>query len=143
MLSLPTQGLRRSVDKHNVDLQVLADWAEASVLFSDDIRLTQSEVTEELVAENYYDDSDFCSKIVEALWGTLRERKYGQGGLYPIDVGRRRIDGPPHWTESPLFSFCLLLSLVSRVSRRTSLAWGLGRIIQSKVLSLSELPRSD
>ena len=119
MLSLPTQGLRRSVDKHNVDLQVLADWAEASVLFSDDIRLTQSEVTEELVAENYYDDSDFCSKIVEALWGTLRERKYGQGGLYPIDVGRRRIDGPPHWTESPLFSFCLLLSLVSRVSRRT------------------------
>ena len=48
MLSLPSQGLARSVTRHNVDRDVLIDWLEGSVLFLDG-EVSKSDVVDTLI----------------------------------------------------------------------------------------------
>jgi hypothetical protein len=65
MLSLPTRGVWRSVEEHNVQLDTLCDWIEGSVLFQDERELPAAEIVSALCESKIYDDQDFAWEIVQ------------------------------------------------------------------------------
>ena len=67
MLALPIKGISRSVEKHNIDLSIMCDWIEGSVLFEDD-ELSQIEIADTLMEEQIYDDHDLCMEMISNAW---------------------------------------------------------------------------
>lgn len=112
-----TKGFQRSVKVHNVELDVLSDWLEASVLFGETGRLPMSEVVDFLVQEEIYNDQTFCwGRIDEGLTEIKRRAKLGPA--FPIQVGVRRIDRMvTSWEEAPAHCFLLLLTLAQRYDK--------------------------
>lgn len=111
MLSIPTRGISRSVDAHNVKLDVLCDWIEASVLFVDG-ELSPINVVDTLTEEYIYAKQDMASRMVGDAWAELRRRQscLGDGTSFTITtdrITRRRRS----WKDTPAHSFCVLLSL--------------------------------
>lgn len=109
MLAFPTKGMAWSVKVHNVTLDVLCDWLEGTMLFSED-ELSKSDVTDALCEEHYYDSQDFASQIVSDAWTQLRRRQDLVRDAAPFDVGSSRIKRVREWKEVPGHSFCVLLS---------------------------------
>ena len=112
-----TKGFKRSVKVHNVELDVLADWLEASALFDEDQQLRMSEAVDFLVQEEIYDDQTFCwGRIEEALREIKRRARVGSS--FPIQVAERRIErSVTTWEEVPAHSFLLLLTLAQRYDK--------------------------
>jgi hypothetical protein len=110
MIVLPTRGISRSIKAHNVKLNVLCDWVEASVVFCGD-PLSQADVIDSLLEEEVYADQDFASEIVADVWRALSNRVRLSGGSYTISVESRWVRVNCRWTEKPAHAFCLLLSL--------------------------------
>ena len=63
MLTLPITGISRSIAKHNINLSIMCDWIEGSVLF-DDEELSQIEIADILIEEQIYDNHDLCMEMV-------------------------------------------------------------------------------
>jgi len=110
MLALPTIGISRSVKVHNVELDVLCDWMESSVLFEEQ-ELSETDVIDVLLEEHYYDDSDMASEIVSSAWTELRRRQSWISEGSPFSIASQRISRMCTWRQAPAHSFCLLLSL--------------------------------
>ena len=110
MLTLPTVGISRSVNVHNVELDVLCDWLESSVLF-DEEELSATDVVDVLLEDHYYDDSDMASEIVSSAWTELRRRQSWISEGSPFSIAGHRISRVRTWRQVPAQSFCLLLSL--------------------------------
>ncbi|MFW6116328.1 MAG: hypothetical protein ACOC6F_01245 [bacterium] len=110
MLTIPTKGFARSVQKHNVRLDVLCDWIEGSVLF-DDKELSSIDVADVLIEEQVYVSEDFARQMVMNAWGELRRRRFwiGKGCAFVLDGRRIRTTG--QWYDSPTQAFCIILSL--------------------------------
>lgn len=111
MLALPTTGFGRSVAKDNVELDVLCDWIEGSILF-DDGDLKQREVVKTLCDRNIYDDQDMADNLVACAWSELRRRQrfLGNGSPYKFDGQAMKLAVDP-WKDAPGHAFCVLLSL--------------------------------
>jgi hypothetical protein len=111
MLALPTTGFGRSVVKDNVELDVLCDWIEGSVLFEDE-RLTQRKVVNVLCSQNIYDDQDMAANRVTSAWSELRRRQrfIGDGSPYKFE-GQGMELTIDIWKNAPGHAFCVLLSL--------------------------------
>jgi hypothetical protein len=112
-----TKGFKRSVNSHNVELDVLSDWMEASVLFSVSPQLPAAEIVDFLVQEEIYDEQSFCwGRIEEALTEVRRRAKMGPA--FPIQVVGRKMDRlVGSWEELPAHSFLLLLTLSQRYDK--------------------------
>ena len=109
MLGLPENGLSRSVKQHNVDLNVLCDWVEASAVFDDD-QLSKSDVVKALVQHEVYVKQDFAKEIVDQAWSAISSRvKYLDSPL-GIEVSINRIARKEKWDTFPAYGFCLALS---------------------------------
>ena len=111
MLAMPTMGFGRSVNEHNVELDILCDWIEGSVLFSTN-PLSQPEVVDVLCENFIYAKQDMASQRVSNAWSELRKRHAGLGGSTPFAFEALSIQlrGEP-WDISPAHAFCILLSL--------------------------------
>jgi len=110
MLALPTRGISRSVNVHNVELDVLCDWIESSLLFEDE-EISTTDVVDALLEEHIYDDSDMSSEIVSCAWTELRRRKSWIQEGTPFSITPYRISRIRTWRKVSAHSFCLLLSL--------------------------------
>lgn len=110
MLALPTPGISRSVNVHNVELDVLCDWLESSVLFEEE-ELSATDVVDVLLEEHFYDDSDMASEIVSSAWTELLRRQSWIPEGSPFLIAGHRISRMRTWRQVPAYSFCLLLSL--------------------------------
>jgi hypothetical protein len=109
MLALPNEGLNRSVHSHNVDLDIVCDWIEASAVFGES-QMSKSDVVEVLLENEIYAKSDFAFEIVDQAWGVVLGRtKYLNGPLGILGAGNR-ITRRDDWTHSPAYSFCLVLA---------------------------------
>ena len=75
MLSIPTKGISRSVNVHNVDLDVFCDWIEASALFRNGDEVTKSDTVDALRDGEIYESQDFAWEIVSDGWNELRRRE--------------------------------------------------------------------
>lgn len=113
MIEVPTRGLARSVGEHNVDLQVLCDWIEASVVFTGD-GLSKMEVADRLLEEEICDEQDSALEIVADAWLELERRATLYGEPYGITIDNDRVRTDIPWSDNPAHAFCLLLSVSTR-----------------------------
>lgn len=109
MLTLPTRGVAVSVNEHNVDLDVLCDWIEASILFCED-ELSQSDVVDVLIEENIYRDQDMGYEIVGSAMTEMRKRHSWIRSGSPFSFHGNTITRNVEWRTVPVYSFCILLS---------------------------------
>ena len=82
MLAMPSVGFGRSVHEHNVELDVLCDWIEASVLFGAH-SLSEPEVVDVLCENFIYAKQDMASQMVSMAWSELRKRQTLLGNAKP------------------------------------------------------------
>lgn len=114
-----TSGFRRSITKHNVDITVLADWAEACALFSEESRVTGASFIDMLIEEEVYDDQDFCWEIIDEGFLEL-QRRSRMNPAYPVLTRDRAIERlVASWHDAPAHSFLLLLTLAQRYDNWT------------------------
>jgi hypothetical protein len=113
MLQLPREGFRLSVNAHNVELDALVEWIEGSITFADE-RVTQSDVVDILTESPIYRSQDFAYERVEGAWIEIARRAKALGKYSPYLVSGHRIRRTMEWSETPAYSFCLLLALQVR-----------------------------
>jgi len=109
MLGLPEKGMARSVKQHNVDLNVICDWIEASAVF-DDSPITNSEAVDVLMENGVYEKQDFAAAIVGQGWAIVSERIKLLGAPLGLKASKNRITRLSDWKTSPAYSFCMALS---------------------------------
>lgn len=115
MLALPTYGFSQptvtpSEVTHNVELDILCDWIEGSVLF-DEADISIIDVIDILISEGIYETEDTASEIVTEAWNHLKRRLSWIGAGNPFHFIRRKMQSVSSWKENPAHSFCVLLSL--------------------------------
>lgn len=115
MLALPTYGFSQPIGTppevtHNVELDILCDWIEGSVLF-DEVDISTIDVIDILMSEGIYEDGDLASDIVTKAWNHLKRRLSWIGAGNPFHFIRRTMQTVSSWKENPAYSFCVLLSL--------------------------------
>lgn len=111
MLESPQVGFARSVEQHNVRLDYLCDWIEASVLFSTG-SLSQIAVADMLVEASIYARKEMATQRIEDAWVMLRSRHRLLGQASPFvfeNLTLRLAKGT--WKDYPAYSFCILLSI--------------------------------
>ncbi len=109
MLPVPENGLRRSITKHNSDLDIACDWVESSVVF-DDERISKTDVVDLLLENGFYDSQDFATQFVDDVWSVLRVRAERIGDVSGLSVNGRRIKRTLEWRDFPAYAFCLAIS---------------------------------
>lgn len=122
MLALPNKGMARSVNVHNINLNILCDWIEASVVF-DEADLSKSDVIDVLMEEQVYSDQAFAAEIIENAWAVIARRATYLSQPLGISVVGNRISRADDWTVFPAYGFCLALSCVELYSGLPTL-WG-------------------
>lgn len=110
MLAIPTRGFSLSVNTHNVALDVLCDWMEASVLFVED-RLSMTDFVDTLCSEHIYRDQTFANALVADGWSEIRRRVAWLGNGAPLQIQGSKLCRTRDWEKSSAYSFCLMLSL--------------------------------
>ncbi len=109
MLELPRAGMQLSVERHNVELDALCDWLEASALF-DEEEPSRSEVVDILIENTIYRRQDFAMEMVQNAWGELERRQSWAGRGAAIEVFGQRLRPLGAWQDWPAHSFCLALA---------------------------------
>ena len=114
-----TRGFKPSVNKHNIEIDVLADWIEACALFQEDSRLSGSELVDFLKDSEIYVKQDFCWEAIdEALREVRRRSKFSVP--FSLSVSDRHIDrSVATWRDAPVHCFLLLLTLAQRYDKWT------------------------
>ena len=114
MLALPTYGFSQpigpSFETDTIELSILCDWIEGSVLF-DQEELSTTDIVDILMAENIYANQDMASAIVASAWNESKRRLRWIGDGNPFSFIRRTIRSKGVWEENPAYSFCILLSM--------------------------------
>lgn len=113
MLTIPTKGFGKSVSKHNIRLDVLCDWIEATVLFHDtDTFLSQIDIADVLLEEERYVEQEFAMIGMKDAWSELNKRVSWIGTGSVVQLNGKRIQRiHTDWRDNPAYAFCLLLSL--------------------------------
>lgn len=110
MLIPSSRGFAVSVNKHNVELDALAEWIEGCVTFVDD-RVSKTDVADLLIEENYYRTQDFANVRITDAWKELARREKCLSDACSFAVDGPRIERTKPWNQTPAYSFCLMLSL--------------------------------
>jgi hypothetical protein len=111
MLSVPAKGFNRSVSTHNVEVDICADWLEASALFTD-TEVSAADVVDLLRETELYATQDFAWEFVDNVFSTINRRAFLMGENYPFAVKHgSRLTRKDHWKSFAPYSFCLALSL--------------------------------
>src|SRR5258708_23151346 len=108
MLQFPTTGIARSVESHNVGLDVLCDWIELNVLFDED-RLSSTDVVDAL-CDGIYAKQDMAAQLVDDAWSELRRREACVGERASFTVHGQRVSRKHSWRQDHAHSFCILLA---------------------------------
>jgi hypothetical protein len=111
MLQTPERGFALSVKKHNGELDIHADWVEASALFVSDT-VSRSDVVDALMEGNTYRTQGFANEWVSTVFQELDRRfsLLGVGGALVREGNRiRRVRS---WDSRPAYSFCVALGML-------------------------------
>ena len=112
MLVIPTKGFPKSVKTHNINLNVLCDWIEGSILFQDDSPfISQIDVADMLLGEERYVEQDFALQGMKNAWLELSRRVQWIGPDSAIQVNKKKVQRMSDWRNYPAHIFLLLLSL--------------------------------
>jgi hypothetical protein len=124
MLALPSYGMARSVTTHNVNVDSLCDWIEASIVFDRDL-LSKADVVEALLEHEVYARPDFAVEIVDQAWAVVSGRiKYLSDPL-GLKVSTNRITRVKEWDTFPAYGFCLALACSALFPRWAREQWAM------------------
>lgn len=112
MLPLPETGVRASITAHNCDLQLFCDWVEGCLLFTDETRLSRTEIVDVLCEEEIYENQAFATDWLDDVWRELTRRSGLLGSGAPFDVVARAITRRRTWDQAPAYAFCVLVPLL-------------------------------
>lgn len=110
MLRLPTnRAVSSSADR--LFAQLAAHWIEASLLFTEDESVSDSDITDILDEELLGKDSGSVDswELMEQIRSELHRRQRQEGEEYPLLLQTRRIRRKGTWEESPAKSYFLLV----------------------------------
>ena len=105
MLRIPSQGLQRSVNRHNCRIDILADWVEGSALFTE-TRISKTDVVDMLLEEEAYREQDFAAEYVADIWLELQNR-VRLGRISALSIDARGVEPNRSWEAVPAYSFAL------------------------------------
>ena len=112
MLALPDNGMARSIDEHNIRLDILCDWIEGSILFDEnEDEFSVMDVVDVLIDENIYQEQEFARNIVNDAWNEMERRLHWVGQDTPFLFRHSRVKRTSSWQDTPAHSFCVLVSL--------------------------------
>lgn len=112
MLTLPDEGMLRSINRHNITFEFLCDWIEGSILFDEtEDSFSVTDVVDVLISENIYDEQDFAKEIVVDAWNELERRIDCIDSRISFTVVFPHLERTGSWEDTPAHSFCVLLSL--------------------------------
>ena len=83
MYSLPTDGIRVSIEKHNSDLMVASDWLQLVVLASAE-EWAPPEIVDILAENGIYREQDFATEFVQSMLAEARRRSACLGDYSPL-----------------------------------------------------------
>lgn len=120
MLRIPARGVYRSVNSHNVSIDVLCDWIEGSLLFGES-ELSTTDVIDVLIENYIYDEQEMASQRVSDAWAELKRRQACLGDEASFSIKSHRISRRRNsWEDTPAHSFCVLLSFAKWYSEWAS-----------------------
>lgn len=113
VLGMPERGFRESVNKNNVNTNFLADWIEASLLFSED-QISKNEIVDILIEEQVCRDGgqDLAHTIATTGWSEINLRKRWGGIPGSVQVEGPRIRATSTWQDEPIRAFFVMLSIL-------------------------------
>jgi len=129
MLALPELGIKHSKERHNSRLDVVSDWVEASLLFSDD-RISKVDLVDILMENEVYEDQDFALEFADMVWAVLADRVQRLNGLLGLRCGRDSVSRSQRWDECPAYAFCLMLSCGAYIYPRWAGGYGYDHALQ-------------
>lgn len=107
MITLP-----KNITKHKQDFDVLCDWVESSILFSDnEDQISLNTVADVLTDEDIFSAQSEAYTIAADIWAALRIRQSCLDENYPFVITSTRIERKGEWDKFPAYTFCLLLSM--------------------------------
>lgn len=111
MLQMPAKGFQRSINKHNVDLSIMADWVEASATFHDE-SITGAALVDILIENHIYAEQGFAWELIGDVFSLIKNRANVLGDGYPLQVNPgSRVTPKGNWNDFIPYNFCLTLSL--------------------------------
>lgn len=118
MLALPHDRMNRSINRHNIDFDILCDWIEGTILFDEDEEeFSVTDIVEVLIDEHVYDDPDFAEERVADAWNVLERQLNWIAPGMPFSISYPDVKRIDSWKNTPAYSFCVLVSL-ARCYRR-------------------------
>ena len=111
MLVTPSFGFHRSVNKHNIELDVFCDWMEGSILFSNDQQISTTDVVEVLVQGHVYETQDFARQMVGNVWSELRRRQRWMGAASSFEVSGSLVKRLSTWEQNAAHGFMVALAM--------------------------------
>jgi hypothetical protein len=115
MILLPTRGVagqQPAVKRHRIEIDVFADWIEASVLF-EDIAVSITDVVCVLLEEELYEDQDFARDMVQSAWLEIEQRGKRSSGHYGVTIEGNWARASVENTTKIAHRFLLTLSLAT------------------------------
>jgi len=111
MLVLPQVGMARSVaPEHNVELDALCDWIEASLAFTKLDFISDSDIVDVLTEEEIYESQEFAWELVDNAFAELRRRRECLSAGSPFEIKGDRIVRSKDLENVPAYAFCLTLA---------------------------------
>lgn len=101
-----------SVNEHNSDRIVSADWIEGTCLCEGEF--TRTDFVDHLLEEGIYQENSFANEWASEVWIELLLRQHSMGENYPFEISGRRICTPNE--EAADYFFCLIVSLSHQYS---------------------------
>src|SRR6184192_2030206 len=110
LLQIPDDLKAPQSDDATREIEVAADWLEASVLFSRE-RVTKPDISDLLTDVSIFDDRAAAIRFIDDVWATLRLRRQQQNGGGPFDFDYQDMHlAVTSWRAASAHAFCLLLS---------------------------------
>jgi hypothetical protein len=110
LLQIPDGLTAPHPDDATREIEIAADWLEASVLFSRE-RVTKPETADLLTDVSIFTDHTAATRFVDDVWTTLRSRRLQQDGAGPFDFDYQDMHlCVKSWSSAPAHAFCLFLS---------------------------------
>lgn len=111
MFTLPINGIDISINKHNCNYDIIADWIEGSLLFGRDLTISKSDIIDILIEESIYKEQDYAAEFIDQVWERIefRHKSFKTNNIFVIS--QRRIKKLHNWKDYSAYSFCIAISL--------------------------------
>ena len=110
MLPTPQSGFKKSTTKNNIPSEILGDWIEGSLYFSED-RVSKSAIVDILAENLICSDQDIGHTIASDGLFEITERRRITENFDQLEIDVNGVSFDSEWREYPVEAFFLLLSI--------------------------------